>query len=93
MTDEQKGYLQALSDVRAWHRWQIGQALGDVRVVQAHESAIAWLDDLIAAKKRHAAENEAERRLQREPCKQPSRDAGEPAQQRGPTACSLTLTR
>lgn len=62
MTPEQKAYLQALADVRSWHRWQIGQALKDVRTIQIHESAIAWLDELIAAKKRHAAEDEAERR-------------------------------
>lgn len=62
MSPEQKAYLQALSDVRSWHRWQIGQAIGDVRVMQVHESAIAWLDELIATKKRHAAEDEAERR-------------------------------
>ena len=41
MTDEQKGYLQVLSDVRPWHRWQIGQCLGDVRAMQTHELAIA----------------------------------------------------
>ena len=68
MTDEQKGYLQALADVRSWHRWQIGQALGDVRTMQAHESAVAWLDLLIATKKQHAAEDEVERqRLGRTP--------------------------
>jgi hypothetical protein len=62
VTDEQKGYLQALADVRSWHRWQIGLALGDVRAMQAHESAVAWLDLLIATKKQHAAEDEVERR-------------------------------
>lgn len=62
MTDEQKGYLQALADVRSWHRRQINQAIGDVRTMQAHEGAIAWLDLLIATKKRHAVEDEAERR-------------------------------
>jgi hypothetical protein len=62
MTDEQRGYLQALSDVRSWHRWQISQSLGNVRTMEAHESAIAWLGEVIAAKKRHAAEDEAERR-------------------------------
>lgn len=62
MTDEQKGYLQALSDLRSWHRWQIGQALGDVRAMQSHEIAIAYLDLLIATKRQHAAEDEAERR-------------------------------
>lgn len=36
MTDEQKGYLQALSDVRSWHRWQIGQSLGDYMDNVAH---------------------------------------------------------
>ena len=41
MTDAQKAYLQALADVRSWHRWQIGQALGDIRTIQVHESAIA----------------------------------------------------
>ncbi|WP_279602375.1 hypothetical protein [Methylobacterium sp. E-005] len=40
MTDAQKAYLQAPADVRSWHWWQIGQALGDVRTVQAHEVAI-----------------------------------------------------
>ena len=62
MIDEQKGHLQALSDLRSWHRWQIGQALGDVRRMEPHESAVAWLDLLIATKKQHAAEDEAERR-------------------------------
>ena len=50
MTDEQKGYLQAVSDVRAWHRWQISQSLGDVRTMEALEAAVAWLDLLIATK-------------------------------------------
>ena len=59
MTADQKAYLQALADVRSWHRWQIGQALGDGRTIQAHEMAIAWIDELIATKKRHAAEDEA----------------------------------
>ena len=62
MTDEQKGYLQALSDVRSWHRWQLSQSLGDVRTMEAHESAIAWLDLLIATKRRHATEDDAEGR-------------------------------
>ena len=61
MTDEQKGYLQALADLRSWHRWQIEQALGDVRAMRPHETAIAYLDLLIATKKQHAAEDEAER--------------------------------
>jgi hypothetical protein len=26
VTDEQKSYLQSVSDLRSWHRWQIGQA-------------------------------------------------------------------
>ena len=65
MTDEQKSYLQALSNRRSWHCWQIGQALGDTRLIQARESAIAWLDVLIAAKKQHAAEDEAERQRAR----------------------------
>ncbi|MBE7201826.1 MAG: hypothetical protein INR70_29040 [Parafilimonas terrae] len=60
MTPEQKAYLQALADVRSWHRWQIGQSVGDARTIQAHEMAIAWIDEVIAAKKRHAAEDEAE---------------------------------
>ncbi|MBP2495321.1 hypothetical protein ABID82_002347 [Methylobacterium sp. PvP062] len=62
MTDEQKGYLQALSDVRSWHRWELAQCLGDVRAMEAHEKAIAWLDMLIATKKLHAAQDEDERR-------------------------------
>ncbi|WP_345819952.1 hypothetical protein ABC766_27360 [Methylobacterium fujisawaense] len=61
MSDEQKAYLQALVDVRSWHRWQIGQAVGDVRTIQAHEMAIAWIEEVIAAKRRHAVEDEAER--------------------------------
>ena len=60
MTAEQKAYLQALADVRSWHRWQIGQSVGDVRTIHVHESAIAWLDVLIATKRQHAAEDEAE---------------------------------
>lgn len=62
MNDSQKAYLQALSDVRAWHRWGLAQCIGDVRAMEAHEKAIAWLDMLIATKKQHAAEDEAERR-------------------------------
>ncbi|MCJ2089916.1 hypothetical protein MKK88_28590 [Methylobacterium sp. E-005] len=61
MTPEQRAYLQALSDVRSWHRWQIGQSVGDARTMQAHEMAIAWLDQLIAMKKQDVAEDEAER--------------------------------
>ena len=61
MTPEQKAYIQALSDVRSWHRWQLGQSLGDVRTMEAHELAIAWLDLLIATKKQHAAEDGVER--------------------------------
>lgn len=33
MTDEQKGHLQALSDVRSWHRRQVNQRLGEVRTM------------------------------------------------------------
>ena len=65
MTDEQQAYLQALSDVRSWHRWQISQSLGDVRTMEAHESAVAWLDLLIITKRQHAAEDEAERQRAR----------------------------
>lgn len=61
MTPEQKAYLQALADVRSWHRWQISQSIGDVRAMQAHEMAIAWINEVIAAKERHAAEDGAER--------------------------------
>ena len=64
MTDEQKGYLQALSDLRSWHRWQTGQALSDIRAVQAHETAVAYLDLLIATKRQHAAESDVERPAQ-----------------------------
>ena len=60
MTAEQKAYLKALADVRSWHRWQIGQRVSDVRAIQAHEISIAWIDQLIATKKRHAADEEAE---------------------------------
>ncbi len=62
MTPEQRAYLQALSDVRSWHRWQMGQSVGDVRAMEAHEFAIAWIEEVIEAKKRHAAEDAAERR-------------------------------
>ncbi|WP_267425999.1 hypothetical protein [Methylobacterium sp. GC_Met_2] len=65
MTAEQQAYIQALSDVRSYHRWQIGQALGDMRTIQVHESAIAWLDVLIATKRKHAAEDEADRQRAR----------------------------
>ncbi|KQS85746.1 hypothetical protein ASG32_17805 [Methylobacterium sp. Leaf361] len=65
MTDEQKGYLQALSDLRSWHRWQIGACHGDLRSTQAHEDAIAYLDMLIATKKLHAAQDEDERQRAR----------------------------
>lgn len=58
MTAEQKAYLQALADVRAWHRWELAQCLGDVRAMDAHEKAIAWLDLMIATKKLHAVEDE-----------------------------------
>lgn len=67
MTPEQKAYLQALADVRSWHRWQIGQSVGDVRAMEAHEMAIAWIDEVIEAKRRHAAEDEAARRRERQP--------------------------
>jgi|GEM_PF-2730235 len=65
MTDAQKAYLQALVDVRSWHRWQIGQSVGDARTMQAHEMAVAWLDQLIATKKQHAIEDEEDRRASR----------------------------
>jgi hypothetical protein len=48
--------------VRSWHRWELAQCLGDVRAMQAHEKAIDWPDMLIATKKLHAAQDEAERR-------------------------------
>lgn len=66
MTPEQKAYLRALADVRSWHRWQIGQSVGDARTMQAHEMAVAWLDQLIATKQRHAAEEQAERQTTKE---------------------------
>ena len=62
MTNAQKGYLQALSDVRSWHRRQIRSSRGNVGTMRAHESRVAWLDVLIATKKQHAAKDEAERR-------------------------------
>jgi hypothetical protein len=65
MTDEQKGYLQALADVRSWHRWELAQCLGDVRRMEVHEKAIAWLDLLIATKRQHAAEDEVDRQRKR----------------------------
>jgi len=65
VTDEQKGYLQALSDLRSWHRWQIGQSIGDVRTMEAREDAIAYLDLLIATKEQQAAEDEAGHRRDR----------------------------
>ena len=51
--------------MRSWHRWQMGQALGDVRTIQMHESAIAWLDVLIATKRQHAAKDEVDRQRAR----------------------------
>lgn len=65
MTDEQKAYLQALSDVRSWHRRELAQCLGDVRAMQTHKKAVDWFDMLIATKKRHAAEDQAERQRAR----------------------------
>ncbi|MBP1183032.1 hypothetical protein [Methylobacterium sp. PvR107] len=62
MTAEAESDLQALAVMRAWHRWQIGQALSDIRTIQAHEQAITYLDLLIAPKKQHAAEDETKRR-------------------------------
>ena len=61
-----RAYLQALSDVRSWHRWQLGQKSGHhISARESHEEAIAWLDLLIATKKRHAAEDEADRQRPR----------------------------
>ena len=65
MTDEQKGYRQALSDLRSRHRWQLGACPGDVRTMQAHEQAIAYLDMLIVMQRLHAAQDEEERRRAR----------------------------
>ncbi|MCJ2016676.1 hypothetical protein MKK84_04420 [Methylobacterium sp. E-065] len=61
MTEEQMGDLQVLSDLRSWHRRQIEQALGDIRVIQAHEQAILRLHQLSATKRQHATEDEADR--------------------------------
>ncbi|MCJ2061119.1 hypothetical protein MKK63_00035 [Methylobacterium sp. J-088] len=65
MTEEQTGDLQVLADLRAWHRRQIEQALGDTRVVQAHEQAILRLHQLSAIKRQRAAEDEADRQRAR----------------------------
>ncbi|MFJ7441660.1 hypothetical protein ACIQW5_29210 [Methylorubrum thiocyanatum] len=58
-------YLQALSDVRSWHRWQVEQRFGDVRAMQIHQDAMAYLDMLIATKNLHAAQDEDERQRAR----------------------------
>ncbi|SDA12804.1 hypothetical protein SAMN02799622_00815 [Methylobacterium sp. UNC378MF] len=71
MTDEQKGYLKALSDVRAWHQLQIGQKFEDTRGREGPEAAVAWLDLLIAATEERAAEDEAEQHAQRHPSTSP----------------------
>jgi hypothetical protein len=65
MTDEQRGYLQALDDVRAWHLWQIEQKLEDLRGREGHEATVVWLDLLIAAKMEHAAEDGTARQQER----------------------------
>ncbi|WP_267428714.1 hypothetical protein [Methylobacterium sp. GC_Met_2] len=65
MTEEQMGDLQVLSDLRSWHRRQIEQALGDIRVIQAHEQAILRLHQLSTIKRQHAAEDEADRQSAR----------------------------
>ncbi|MCJ2068520.1 hypothetical protein MKK75_06830 [Methylobacterium sp. J-030] len=65
MTEEQMGELQVLSDLRSWHRRQIEQALGDVRVVQAHEQAILRLHQLSAIKRQRTTEDETERQRAR----------------------------
>lgn len=54
VADEPNPDLQALADVRSWHRWQIRRSVGDGRAMRAHETAIAWIDEAMAAKKRHA---------------------------------------
>ena len=54
MTPERKAYIQALSDVRSRHRWQLGQKSDcHMHSRESHEEAIAWLDVLIATKRRH----------------------------------------
>ena len=60
MTEEQMSDLQVLSDLRSWHRRQIEQACGDIRVIQAHEQAILRLHQQSAIRRQHATEDEAE---------------------------------
>lgn len=61
MTEQQIRDLQVLTDLRSWHRRQIEQAHGDIRVIQAHEQAILRLHQQSTIKRRQAAEDEAER--------------------------------
>ena len=61
MTEEQTRDLEVLSDLRSWHRRQIEQACGDIRVIQAHEQAILRLHQQSAIKRQRAAEDEAQR--------------------------------
>lgn len=57
MTNGQKSYLKAVSDLRSLHRRQVEQSLGEVHAMQAHEQAIVWLDKIIDMMKRLAAED------------------------------------
>lgn len=65
MTEEQTQDLKVLSDLRSWHRRQIEQARGDIRVVQAHEQAILRLHQQSTIKRQQAAEDEAQRQRSR----------------------------
>lgn len=58
MTEEQMSDLQVLSDLRSWHRRQIEQACGDIRVIQAHEQAILRLHRQSSIRRQQAAEDE-----------------------------------
>ena len=54
MTPERKAYIQAPSDVRSRHRWQLGRKSDrHMHGRDSHKEAIAWLDVLIATKRRH----------------------------------------
>ena len=62
MTDVQNAYVQALSDVRSRHRWQLGQKSDHhIAARESHEEAIVWHEVPIATERHHAAEDEVVR--------------------------------
>jgi hypothetical protein len=53
-------FLPARSNHRFWHRRQSGRQIGRVGIWEVYATAIADLGSLIATRKQHATEDEAE---------------------------------